>query len=105
MGSPPTPCPAHSDTTRVLLRLYRQVAEDRAVQSSRRPLRLPVDEQFATAARAVGEAAGALAVIASFYTDPDSELDGSLAQLLAIAVGLEHTGDATPATPPDRRTC
>jgi len=81
-------------------RLYRQLAEDRAVQASRRLLRLPVDQQFAVAARAVAQAAGALAVIASFYTRPRSELgdrlDGQVAQLLVIAACLEHTADATP---------
>jgi len=45
-------------------------------------------------------------VTTSFDTDPDSELDGRVAELLVIVASLEHTADATPMTPPpDRRTC
>jgi hypothetical protein len=88
--------------------LYLKLAEDRAVQSSRRLLRLPVDQQFAAAARALTQAAGALAVITTFYTHPGSEIsdkfDGQVQELIALAASLEHTADGAPPSP-DRRTC
>ena len=91
-------------------RLYRLRAEDRAVHSIRRLMLLPDDEHFAVAARAVEDAAGVLAVIRSFHTQPGSEIaakfDGQVAQLLVIAASLEQTADAAAAIPPpDRRTC
>ena len=82
-----------SDMDESVARVYRQLAEDRAVQSIRRLMRLPADEQFAVAARAVEEAAGVLAVITSFYTHPRSEIaekfDGQITQLPVIAASLE----------------
>ena len=71
---------------------------------------LPQDKQFATAAQAVAEAAGVLALITSFYAHPGSEIaekfDGQVTQLLVIAASLEHTADHALTHPhADRRTC
>jgi len=73
-------------------------------------LRVPVDQQFAAAGRAVAQAAGALAVIASSYTQRAQrarrQLDGQVAELLVIAACLELATLSPLVTPqPDRRTC
>ena len=91
-------------------RLYRQRAEDRAVQSIRRLMLLPADQQLAAGARAVADAAGVLAVVTTVFTDPGSDISNKfndqITQLLVIAASHEHTADHAPTRPhADRKTC
>ena len=78
-------------------RLYRQRAEDRAVQSIRWLMCLPADQQLAAGARAVADAAGVLAVITTVFTDPHSDIgDKFNDQITALLVLARAASEGVP---------